>query len=65
MRSVQRLTFVTVVIAISTMAIPGHAKQAAQSEREAMYYRHLEFFSLLKGAGCKIWTGSAHRNLST
>ena len=49
MRSAQQATLVIVVIGLAVMATPGHAQPDAQSKREAMYYRYLEFPSLVKG----------------
>ena len=49
MRSAQRMTLVIVVLGLAVMATPGHAQPDAQSEREAMYYRYLEFPSYVKG----------------
>ncbi|MCH8342612.1 MAG: DPP IV N-terminal domain-containing protein [Planctomycetes bacterium] len=49
MRSTQQATLVIVVVGLAVMAIPGHAQPDAQSEREAMYERYLEFPSYVKG----------------
>ena len=42
-------TLIIVVIARMLTIPPVRAQESAQSEREAMYYRYLEFASLVKG----------------
>jgi len=45
----KRATFLMVFLGLAVIAPLAHAQQAEQSEREAMYYRYLEFFSYVKG----------------
>ncbi len=40
---------VTLLVGIVAAAPPVRAQEAAQSEREAMYYRYLEIASYVKG----------------
>ncbi len=46
--TLQNLAFLF-VLGLGFFASPGFAQQAEQSEREAMYYRYLEFASYVKG----------------
>jgi len=43
------MAFVILVVGLGLFASPGFAQEAEQSEREAMYYRYLEFPSYVKG----------------
>ena len=49
MRTPKAATFLFLAVWLGIVAPPVHAQEAAQSEREAMYYRYLEFPSLVKG----------------
>ena len=57
-------TIVFLVASLVAIALPVHAQETTQSEREAMYYRYLEFASYVKGGsiephwmadGCSFW----------
>ena len=37
------------IVFLMVIALPVHAQETTQSEREAMYYRYLEFPSYVKG----------------
>ncbi len=45
----KRAFFLLVLLCLAVIASPVRAQQAEQSEREAMYYRYLEFASYVKG----------------
>ena len=45
----KRATFLMVLLGLAVIAPLTRAQQAEQSEREAMYYRYLEFPSYVKG----------------
>ena len=45
----KRATFLMVLLGLAVIAPLARAQQAQQSEREAMYYRYLEFASYVKG----------------
>ncbi len=45
----KRAFFLMVLLCLAVIAPPVRAQQAEQSEREAMYYRYLEFPSYVKG----------------
>ncbi len=45
----KRATFLMVLLGPAVIASLGRAQQAEQSEREAMYYRYMEFASYIEG----------------
>ena len=45
----KRAFFLMVLLGLAVIAPLARAQQAEQSEREAMYYRYLEFASYVKG----------------
>jgi len=49
MHTIQQNLAFLFVLGLGFFASPGFAQEAEQSEREAMYYRYLEFSSYVKG----------------
>ena len=50
----KRTMFVFVVVGLAVIAPGVHAQEAERSEREAMYYRYLEFPSYVKGGSITL-----------